>query len=126
MNIDKILSRIAIEEAPENLVQKWRTRLQERRQRERARIPAIWIYIAFPVIGVLFLVYYLRGELLKYYLADRLPWLIDRMLFSIRSSMYQVNLPLILIVTAGVIAIGSTVIFFLTDRHSLIPAHTGI
>jgi len=73
INLDEILSQIAIEKAPEDLIFKWKAEVEL--QKERKTFPSVLLRpsIVFPLLFAGFWYYFFtfKRELFEYYLIDK-------------------------------------------------------
>ena len=74
INIERVLDKIAIEEAPGNLIYKWKVEVQLQKDRKRFYVELLRPSIVLPFILAGFWYYFamFKKELFEYYLVDRL------------------------------------------------------
>jgi len=74
VNFDEILNHIAIEEAPKELIYKWKAEVQLQKERKRFYAVLLRPSIVFPLVFAGFWYYFavFKKELFEYFLSDKL------------------------------------------------------
>ncbi len=91
MKLDEILNSIAIEEAPKGLVYRWKLRVGLEKELVGRKLLYPYIILPFILAGVWCYLMIFQKNLFSYYLTDRFPWLLDRILFFLSKITYSLN-----------------------------------
>lgn len=123
INLDEMLNSIAVEEAPENLIYKWKAEV--RLQKEKKSIPALLLQpsIIIPLVfaGLWYYLVFFRKELFEYYFLDNLRSILPEISLVISDSTSTLASSTYYIIGAGIfsIIIATISLFWFYQRKKL-------
>ncbi len=107
VNLEKILDYIAIEEAPVELIYKWKAEVGLQKEKQRFYVLLLRPSIVIPLVLAGFWYYFalFKGELFKYYLVDRLHSLLQEISPMFASSTSSIASSNYYIIGAGIFSV---------------------
>jgi hypothetical protein len=107
LNLEEILDYIAVEEAPRELIYRWKTEVQLRKERKRFFAVLLRPSIVFPLLlsGFWYYLTVFKKELFEYYLTDRLRSFFMEVIPFLANSTYNIASSYYYIIGAGIFSV---------------------
>lgn len=107
INLEKMLDHIAIEEAPANLIYKWKKEVELQKEKKKFYVLSLRPSIVFPLVlaGFWYCFAIFKKELFEYYLIDRLRPLLQEISPIFASSTYSIASSNYYIITAVIFSV---------------------